>query len=79
MSEKALAQASPILEICANDVACSHGCTVSEPDPDELFYMFQRGLNPDSAMRLMVRSFAESSFEKLSDKENVGRIMSLIF
>ncbi len=79
MSEKALAQASPILEICANDVACSHGCTVAEPDPEELFYMFQRGLAPDSAMRLMVRSFAESTFEKLSDRENVEQIMSLIF
>lgn len=66
LSNDAQAQASPILEICANDVSCSHGCTVAKPDSEELFYMRQRGLRLDEAKRLIVEGFAENTFEHLS-------------
>lgn len=65
MSDSAAAQASPILEICSNDVACSHGCTVSNPDEEELFYMRSRGIPLEEARRLIVAGFAESSFSHL--------------
>lgn len=64
LSDFAKTQASPVLEIMANDVECSHGCTVSKPDPEELFYMNQRGLNTAEALELITESFAKSTFEK---------------
>lgn len=63
LDKTAVSQASPILEIIANDVQCSHGCAVSEPDSDELFYMAQRGLNRAEALALLVRGEAETAFE----------------
>ncbi len=65
LSKDAKAQASPILEISANDVMCSHGCTVAEPDREELFYMQQRGLNLAQAKQMIVDSFAGSTFSRI--------------
>lgn len=79
LSDKAKAQASPVLEIRANDVVCSHGCTVSNPDADQLFYMRQRGLNLADARRLIVRSFAETAFAEISNRRFADSIMDLAF
>lgn len=65
LSDFAKTQASPILEIMANDVECSHGCTVSKPDPEEVFYMNQRGLTTADALGLITKSFAQTTFEKM--------------
>ena len=72
LSKEAKAQASPILEICANDVMCSHGCTVAEPDMEELFYMRQRGLPLETAKSIIVDSFAGTTFEKTREKTREG-------
>ncbi len=66
LSKDAKAQASPILEISANDVMCSHGCTVAEPDKEQLFYMRSRGLTLEQAREMIVESFANSTFEKVT-------------
>lgn len=67
LSPEAKSQASPILEICANDVLCSHGCTVAEPDKEQLFYMRSRGLSLETAREMLVESFANSTFEHVGD------------
>lgn len=79
LSDKAEAKASPILEILANDVACSHGCTVSKPDEEQLLYMMSRGLPPKEALKLLVRGFAWSVFERLSDNSEVKNMSELCF
>ncbi len=65
LSKEAKAQASPILEISANDVMCSHGCTVAEPDKEELFYMQQRGLSMEQSKQMIVDSFAGTTFSRI--------------
>ncbi len=65
LSDSAKTQASPILEIMANDVECSHGCTVSKPDAEEVFYMNQRGLSESESLNLITTGFARATFEKL--------------
>jgi len=65
LSDEAKTQASPILEIMANDVECSHGCSVSKPDAEEVFYMNQRGLSEADALDMIARGFAQNTFEKL--------------
>lgn len=71
LSDSAKTQASPILEIMANDVECSHGCTVSKPDSEEVFYMNQRGLPEDMALELITDGFARTTFEHLPFIENI--------
>ena len=44
ISDKATINAKPQLEIFADDVKCSHGCTIGQLDDDALFYMQQRGI-----------------------------------
>ena len=44
-----------------------------------MFYMAQRGINPETARTLLVRSFAETTFEKLSDRDAVDCILKNIF
>lgn len=79
LSDTAKSQASPILEISCNDVACSHGCTVSKPSEEQLFYMMQRGLSETQAKALIVRSFAETSFAKISDRNLADKWLDRIF
>ncbi len=69
LSRNARVDASPILEIEANDVECSHGCAVSGPNKDELFYMACRGLCDKAARALQVEGFARSVLEKISSAE----------
>jgi len=62
MSEKATICASPILEIECMDVECAHGCAVSMPEKEQIFYMRSRGLSEEQAKDLISEGFA--SFEK---------------
>lgn len=57
LSDTAEANALPGLEIEANEVACSHGATTSQVDPEQLFYLRSRGLGPDAARSLIVEGF----------------------
>ena len=45
------------LEIYADDVECSHGCTSGYLAPDELFYLRSRGIPEDEARRLQKIAF----------------------
>ena len=57
LSEDAVVQTSPQLEIYADDVKCSHGATVGSLNEDEQFYMRSRGISPEEARRLQIISF----------------------
>jgi Fe-S cluster assembly protein SufD len=57
LSEDAVANARPQLEIHADDVKCTHGSTVGQVDDEALFYLRQRGLGPDQARRLLLEAF----------------------
>jgi len=67
LSDGARADTIPELEILNEDVSCSHGATVAPVDPDQLFYLQSRGLDPDAALRLVVRGFLEPTLSRLPD------------
>jgi Fe-S cluster assembly protein SufD len=58
LSESARMDTKPQLEIYADDVKCSHGATVGQLDPEEMFYLQSRGLNADDARNLLTYGFA---------------------
>lgn len=67
LSDNATVNTKPQLEIFADDVKCSHGCTVGQLDEEALFYLRSRGVNEASAKSLLVHAFAVDilSFIKL--------------
>jgi Fe-S cluster assembly protein SufD len=65
LSHQARADSIPGLEIMADDVRCTHGATVGKIDPDELFYLRSRGINPTEAERLIVQGFFEPIMQRI--------------
>ncbi|MCX7924932.1 MAG: Fe-S cluster assembly protein SufD [Fimbriimonadales bacterium] len=59
LSDEAQAYTIPNLEIGANEVRCTHGATVGPVQPDELFYLRSRGIDPAAAEALIVMGFFE--------------------
>jgi Fe-S cluster assembly protein SufD len=58
LSDDAIANTRPQLEIYADDVKCAHGATIGKLDEDSLFYLRQRGLDPAQARALLMGAFA---------------------
>jgi len=63
LSEHATIHTKPQLEIWADDVKCSHGCTIGQLDKEALFYLKARGLDDKTAKAMLLVAFAEASFE----------------
>ena len=57
LSEQAEIDARPQLEILTDDVKCTHGATTGRLDPNMLFYLLSRGLDPDTARALLIHAF----------------------
>lgn len=58
LSDTASVNTKPQLEIFADDVKCSHGCTVGQLDEEGMFYLQSRGISKDMARSLLVHAFA---------------------
>ena len=48
----------PQLEIYADDVKCAHGAAIGQLDPEGLFYLESRGLDPALARNVLTYAFA---------------------
>jgi len=78
VSEKATINAKPQLEIFADDVKCSHGCTIGQLDNDALFYMQQRGIPEKEGRALLMFAFANTVLESVKIPEVKSRIAKII-
>ncbi len=58
LSDNALINTKPQLEIFADDVKCSHGATIGQLDTDSLFYLKSRGIGEDKARAILIHAFA---------------------
>ncbi|MDX1976579.1 MAG: Fe-S cluster assembly protein SufD [Pseudanabaenaceae cyanobacterium bins.68] len=84
-SSTARVDTQPQLEILADNVKCAHGATVSQLDPEEIFYLQSRGLSASQAANLLTYGFAaeilaqikldslRSRLEKLTAQPNSDR------
>jgi Fe-S cluster assembly protein SufD len=70
--------AKPQLEIFADDVKCSHGCTVGQLDETALFYMQQRGIPKKEAKALLMYAFSNAVIENIKIPELKKRITTII-
>jgi Fe-S cluster assembly protein SufD len=78
ISDKATINAKPQLEIFADDVKCSHGCTIGQLDEDALFYLRSRGIGQKEARALLMYAFANNVLESVKIPELKKRINKLI-
>jgi len=60
LENKATINTKPQLEIFADDVKCSHGCTVGQLDEEALFYLRSRGIPKKEAKALLTYAFANT-------------------
>lgn len=67
LSDDAVVESRPQLEIYADDVKCSHGATVGSLNTDEQFYMRSRGISESEARRLQMISFLAPALEGVGE------------
>ncbi len=65
LSDNATVNTKPQLEIFADDVKCSHGCTVGQLDEEAFFYLRSRGISESAAKSLLVHAFALDILERI--------------
>lgn len=78
LSEDAIINTKPQLEIWADDVKCSHGCTVGQLDEEALFYLQARGIDKMQAKGLLLYAFAGEVLEKIQEESFRNYCDSLI-
>ena len=78
LSDKATINAKPQLEIFADDVKCSHGCTIGQLDQSAMFYMQQRGIPKKEAKALLMYAFCNEVIDSVKIPELKQRITKII-
>ena len=78
LSEDAVINTKPQLEIWADDVKCSHGCTTGQLDEEALFYLQARGIDKTQAKGLLLYAFAGEVLEHIEDESFHDYCVSLV-
>jgi len=78
IDNKSKVNTKPQLEIFADDVKCSHGCTVGQLNREALFYLKSRGIPEKEAIALLTYGFANNVLESVKIPNLKRRINTLI-
>lgn len=78
VNDKATINTKPQLEIFADDVKCSHGCTIGQLDENAMFYLKTRGIPEKEAKALLMYAFANNVLESVKIPQLNKRINEII-
>jgi len=78
LSDNAIIDTKPQLEIYADDVKCTHGATVGQLDESAMFYILSRGIPKEVARTMLINAFAESVVEEMDEPKLKPLINNLI-
>lgn len=78
LGDDARVYTKPELEIYADDVKCSHGCTIGRLDEKGLFYLRSRGVSEAEARKLMAHAFITEVVERIGNASWKGYLTGLI-
>ena len=78
ISDKASINTKPQLEIFADDVKCSHGCTIGQLDESAMFYLRSRGIPEKEARALLMFAFSNNVLDSVKIPEIKNRITKII-
>jgi Fe-S cluster assembly protein SufD len=78
LSDAAVVNSNPQLEIFADDVRCTHGSTIGRLDEDAIFYLRARGIGAEDARRLLVEAFAGEVLDRIPIEEIRDRLVDAV-
>ena len=78
IDDRATVNTKPQLEIFADDVKCSHGCTIGQLDEEALFYLRTRGIPINEARGLLTYAFANNVLDSVKIPKLKSRINQII-
>lgn len=78
LDESATINTKPQLEIWADDVKCSHGCTTGQLDEEALFYLRSRGIPQKEAKALLLHAFASETYANIENEQVKAFVEKLI-
>jgi Fe-S cluster assembly protein SufD len=79
LSETAVIDSKPTLEIHNDDVKCSHGSTIGQIDEEALFYLRARGIGEKEARTLLIYAFASEIVDRMKVEPVKEQIRSAMF
>ncbi|MDA8277031.1 MAG: Fe-S cluster assembly protein SufD [Actinomycetota bacterium] len=78
LSPGARADSVPNLDIRENSVRCSHASAVGPIDPEMMFYLESRGVDPEEARRLIIEGFFKEITEAIPNLNLRAQIGALV-
>jgi Fe-S cluster assembly protein SufD len=78
LSDTSSVNTKPQLEIFADDVKCTHGCTVGRLNEEGLFYLQSRGISEKTARNLLLGAYAFDILEQIKPEPLRGYVEKLI-
>jgi Fe-S cluster assembly protein SufD len=79
LSDDAMIDTKPQLEIFADDVKCTHGATVGQLDAESVFYLRTRGIGLDEARALLTFAFANDVVGRIKIEPLRDELEKLLF
>ncbi len=79
LSDKAIANSQPQLEIFADDVKCTHGSTIGQLCKESLFYLRSRAVPEAYARGLLIYAFANEMIEQIKIDSLRDQLEQLIY
>ena len=77
LSDKARSDANPILLIDENEVTAGHAASIGQVDPEDMYYLMSRGLDQETAERLVIRGFLVAVITEIPVKEVRDEMISV--
>jgi Fe-S cluster assembly protein SufD len=65
LSDDAVINTKPELQIHADDVRCTHGATIGQLDAESMFYLQSRGIGKQDARSLLTFAFAQDIVDRI--------------
>ncbi|MBM7643241.1 Fe-S cluster assembly protein SufD [Streptococcus loxodontisalivarius] len=78
LSDKARSDANPILLIDENEVTAGHAASIGQVDPEDMYYLMSRGIDQETAERLVIRGFLGAVITEIPVKEVRDEIVAVL-
>lgn len=79
LSDNAVVDTKPELQIWADDVRCTHGATIGQLDSEALFYLQSRGIGKREARSLLTYAFAQDIVDRIKVQSLRDSLEKMLF
>lgn len=79
LSDDAVINTKPELQIFADDVRCTHGATIGQLDEESLFYLRSRGIGRNEARSLLTYAFAQDILDRIKVQSLKDQLEKVLF